>query len=274
MNSEPTNRIEIRVIGMSRSGNHLLVNWILDQVRGRYCFVNCAEGKADPFASARPLDDGRRILTNVPHLEPERDRNGRFAARDYLLHSYEDSYLAHCCSRWFDHEHDRLVGTSGRRIDVLVLRDPFNLFASRSNLSSAKLPGHTMVRMWKQHAKAILHGSPHLRQETVGVSYNAFVRSARYRREIARSLGLGAADPGIEEVARCAGGSSFDGTAFDGEAWRMPVFARWRHCIGDPSYRALFDPETVRLARRIFPDEELPYGERWTEATPACPVTA
>jgi hypothetical protein len=49
------NRVEIRVIGMSRSGNHAIIDWVLSQARGRMCFLNCAEPGTNPFRSARPV---------------------------------------------------------------------------------------------------------------------------------------------------------------------------------------------------------------------------
>lgn len=254
------NGVEIRVIGMSRSGNHCVIDWVLKQAEGRYCFLNCAEGKTNPFETARPLEDGDPVRTNIPDFDLAGEGRGRFARKDLLVHSYEDSYLAHACSRWFDDRHDALVGPSARRIDLLVLRDPFNLFASRNGLGSS-LPRATALRMWKQHAKAFLQGSPHLRRMTVPVSYNEFVRSREYRRAIAGALGLAFSDPGLDRVAGCAGGSSFDGTAFDGEAWRMPVFERWKHLAGCPDYRSLMEPEVLSLAARIFPDRRLPHAE-------------
>lgn len=261
-----TNLVEIRIVGMSRSGNHFITEWILQQISGRYCFLNCAEGKSNPFHTARPLEDGASFRTNIPDFDLEREGAGALARKDYLIHSYEDSFLAHACSRSFDERHDAFVGASGRRIDLLVLRDPFNLFASRAHWGSPLCP-RTAARMWKQHAKAFVGRSPHLRQEKLLVSYNAFVRSSDYRRDVARALGLDFSDRGLGRVARCGGGSSFDGTAFDGHAWRMPVFERWRRMAGDPGYRSLFDPEILALSRKIFADRSLPHDQlRLTEA--------
>ena len=273
MKADLTNGTEIRAIGMSRSGNHFIINWILQQLGGRFCFLNCAEGKTNPYASARPLDDGATYLTNIPGFDLEREKRGHHAPKDWLIHSYEDSFLAHACSRVFDEEHDRFVGRSGRRVDLLVVRDPYNLFASRARLGTA-LPPQAATRIWKQHAKAFLGRSPHLRRETVRVSYNAFVRSRRYRREVAGALGLDFSDRGIERVARCGGGSSFDGRAFDGQASCMRVLERWREFAGDPEFRTLLDPELRALAGRIFPDEALPHGRDWTPraAEPAAPA--
>lgn len=248
---EAVNDLELRIVGLSRSGNHCLIDWILHQSEGRYCFLNCAEGKSNPFETARPLDDGRRALSNMPDLDLEAEREGRFAAKDLLLHSYEDSFLGHACSAAFEARHDRLVGRSRRRLDLLVLRDPFNLFASRRRMG-CDLGRATALTMWKQHARAALAGSRHLRHPWLAVSYNHWLRSEGYRRRLAARLGLDFTDGDRRRVARCAGGSSFDGLACDGEAESMAVLQRWRRYADDPDYLSLFDGELRALSRRLF----------------------
>src|SRR3954452_23635037 len=88
------NETEIRVVGMSRSGNHAIINWILAQCRGRSCFLNCAEPGFNPFTSARPLTPettGRGA--SFEDFEIEAERRGRFSRKDLLIHSYEDTFL-------------------------------------------------------------------------------------------------------------------------------------------------------------------------------------
>ena len=254
---QPVNASEFRVIGMSRSGNHCVIDWLLRQAPGRYCFLNCAEGKSNPFVTARALEERRNLRTNISGFSVERERRGAFSRKDWLVHSYEDAFLGHALSPWFEERHDRLVGASGHRTDLLLLRDPFNLFASRRR-AGIGLSAHTTRRVWMQHARAFADGSPHLRHRTVRVSYNSFVTSPAYRAGIARALGLPGHDCGLRTVSRCAGGSSFDGLRLDGRADEMSVTDRWRHCIDEPDYRALFDPELVALARKTFPDLEVP----------------
>ena len=254
---QAVNGVELRVLGMSRSGNHCVIDWLLRQAPGRYCFLNCVEGKSNPFASARTLGDHGILQTNIPDFSLERERRGAFAAKDWRVHSTEDAFLGHAFSPWYEERHDRLVGSSARRVDLLILRDPLNLFASRRRAGIGLSAGATR-RIWMQHARAFADGSPHLRNRTVRVSYNSFVRSSAYRTSIARALGLGGPDRGLGTVARCAGGSSFDGLRLDGRADQMSVADRWRHCIDDPGYRALFDARMIALARRIFPDLEIP----------------
>src|SRR5215218_6037913 len=88
------NETEVRVAGMSRSGNHAIINWILAQWSGRTCFLNCAEPGCNPFVSTRPRTPelpGWRA--SYPDFEIEAERAGRLSRKDLLIHSYEDTFL-------------------------------------------------------------------------------------------------------------------------------------------------------------------------------------
>lgn len=246
------NRLEIRLIGMARSGNHAVAHWILSQAPGRWLCLNCAEGKANPFATARPLDDGRPWLTNLEDFEPFAEREGGFAQKDLLVVTHEDHFLANAASREYERHHDEWVGPSARRIDLLVLRDPYNLFASRLRSGVGRLSDGVALRMWKQHAKEFLGRQRRLRAEPKFVSYNRWVASRAYREDLAWALSFPFTDAGFREVPACAGGSSFDGRDYHGRATRMRVLDRWRHYGDDRAFRRLFDPETRELARLAF----------------------
>lgn len=254
------NEVEARVVGLSRSGNHCVIDWILRQLDPPWCFLNCAEGKCDPFETARPLEDGAPMRARLPDAAAATPEQARTARKAWLIHSYEDAFFGHAFSPWFEAEHDRLVGPSRRRIDLIVLRDPLNLFASRATLEEAA-PGRVAARIWKQHARAFLGRSPHLRHETAAVNFNRFIGSPAYRAALAERLGLRLRDDSLSQVARCAGGSSFDGLSFDGRAEAMPVRERWRAALHDPAWRALFDGEMAALAAGIFEDVPVSLAE-------------
>ena len=246
-----TNANEFRIIGMSRSGNHAVINWITQQLDGRYCFLNCAEPKTNPFETARPYHGAQSYLVNYDDFDLQAEQQGRFSRKDYLLHSYEDCFLGMVCSDVFEHAHDAYVGSSAHRIDLLILRDPFNLFASRRKASYATITARTAARIWKQHAREFLQRR-YLNQERILIRYNAWARDPAYRRHLAEQLGLRFTDAGIDTLSRCGGGSSFDGRRFDGRASAMQVHERWRHFADDPAYWALFDSEVIQLAEELF----------------------
>lgn len=265
------NEREIRVCGMSRSGNHAIIDWILRQCDGRTVFLNCAEGKTNPFTSCRPLGDGLpyRVHGGDPcGFDLEAEAAGRLTAKQTLVHSYEDSYLAHAFSKPFEAAHDAWVGPSAQRMDVLILRDPFNLFASRRAMG-AELPRKTAVRMWKQHARAALGRSGPMKHAPLVILYNRWASDSAYRRDVAAHLGLTFSDAGIDQVAACNGGSSFDGLRYDGRASGMKVTERWRAYADDPDYLSLFDAEMTDLSARLFgPPPHLPSLDRRVPASP------
>lgn len=263
------NQREIRLIGMSRSGNHALMQWITAQHPGRWLLLNCCEGKQNPFASARPLPSGARTEASYRH-ELEQERPGSFTRKDLLIFNHEDSFLGHACSDIYEQRHDAWVGPSAHRIDLLLLRDPFNLFASRFRRRAGggeMMKAATALRIWKQHARQYLGDIDRLTQRPVLVSYDHWFADPACRRRIARDLGLPGRDTGLQRVATCLGGSSFDGLTYDGRAQQMNVLRRWQRYTDAPSFRAVFDDQTLQLAHRAFAD--IPELAPWFEHEPA-----
>jgi hypothetical protein len=250
---EYVNETEVRVVGMSRSGNHAIINWVLAQWPGRTCFLNCAEPGSNPFRSARP---------RTPELPPWRalyedfeigaERAGRFSRKDLLLHSYEDTFLGPFKKPEHELRHEEWVGRSRRRIDLLILRDPRNLFASRLASGYGWLEDELVARVWAQHAREFLGRRRNLTQERLPVSYNEWVTSPAYRQALAEALGLQFDDSAAHKVPAAAGGSSFDGTAYDGRAEEMPVLRRWHRFAGDERFNRMLTSEVRELSERIF----------------------
>ncbi|ETX29014.1 hypothetical protein [Roseivivax isoporae] len=243
------NELEIQALGMSRSGNHAIANWIFRQAEAPKLLLNCAEGKTDPFLSARPLMTGGPVWRAVD-AAGRADLAHRSRSRRLLYHSYEDSWLAHAFSDKLERHHDAWLGPSRRRVRLLVLRDPFNLFASRLRMGAALSP-HVSRRMWKQHARAAL-GRGRKVPDLVVVLYNRWCREPAYRAALARALGLSPCDAGLDEVAATAGGSSFDGLLYDGRAGQMPTGDRWRAYADDSEWAALIDDEMCTLSEDLF----------------------
>lgn len=261
------NANELRVIGMSRSGNHAVIQWILGQARGRVCLLNCAAGKSNPFLTARPMGDGDSAgaYANYAGFDLDTERRGVFSRKEWLIYSHEDEFLGNACGDEFDRRHDEYVGATARRRDLLLLRDPFNLFASRRRAGYGTVSDRVALAIWKQHARQFLGRTHRLRHDPLAVSYNRWVSDQTYRRRLAEALGLAFTDAGIDTVAPCAGGSSFDGLAYDGRASEMKVFRRWEAERDNPSFLALFDDEVLALSEQVFGPPPLP----WAPPAPA-----
>lgn len=251
LSPSPPNGRTIRILGLSRSGNHPIINWILAQLRGRWCFFNCVEPKGDPLYWARPMDDGRSILTAGLDFDHEAERAGRHARKDAVLISCEDAFLGPAFGPIATRVQDAALGSSGRRDDLVILRDPFNLIASRRKAGLAAVSERTALRIWRQHARAAL-ASRAGRAGPAAINYPQWLQDRGYRQAVAEGLGLEFTDAGRHDVPACANGSSFDGRAFHGRAHEMALLDRWRHYADDASFWSLFDDETLELARALF----------------------
>lgn len=255
------NQNEFRVVGISRSGNHAIINWILSQIKGTYCFLNCAEPKYNPFESARPLSlGGKTYETNMASFDLESEKRGDFLNKDFLLYSYEDCFLGSLDHKMFKDHREEWVGKSTLKKNIIILRDPINLFASR--LKANLLQGHyshgakpitllTLKRIYKQHANQFLGRKTYLKN-SVGINFNSWTMDKNYRKSITDELGIPFTDDGFDEVSGVVGGSSFDGMKFSGNANEMKLHNRWEEYKEDEKFIDLFDLELLDLAEEIF----------------------
>lgn len=254
------NRNEWRIIGLSRSGNHAIINWMLAHMEGRVCFLNCAEPKSNPFISARPMGSGMSTITNFAEFNLQEEQQGKVSPKDYLLYSYEDCFLGLLNHAPSEVLHDEWMGRSDLRRNLLILRDPFNLFASRMHYGLDQIPHGRAMQIWKQHARDALGARRYLPSSRMFISYNDWVASQSYRQQLAEELGLDFTDSGVDEVPDTAGGSSFDGLRYHRDASRMRVLDRWQEFADDDNYWSLFDDEVIRLSNELF--GSLPSMER------------
>jgi hypothetical protein len=234
--TEPKNQVEYRVLAMRRSGHHAVINWMIHLCDGaRWCHLN-----DPPMAKGNPFDHTQDIFG---------EKGGR---RDILLYNVEDVEIAAYLNSQLHKRHDEWFGTSRRVVYVLIMRDVFNLHASRR---AKQVEGHTWLPfrpdVYKSHAREFLGLTRMLDGVLVPVNYNRWVSSRRYRRELAAALGLRFRRGGVRHVAHI--GSSFDGFRFHGKAHKMDLSSRWRRFADDEVYLdSLADPELIGLSTMIF----------------------
>jgi hypothetical protein len=250
------NQREIRIVGMRRSGNHAITNWIRRQVRGEQIwYLNDVAPNVEPF---------RYHYEYVKDLYPEylnrahsclQESHGRLTPKDALILSYEDWPLPAMKGRRYERRHSIDIGRSQQRYDVLVLRDPFNLLASRlqKGIRCCKKRSWSFSRLWLAYAREFLGETNYLAQRFVPISYNDWFKDETYRAECAALLDLEGTDGGIEEVAGTGGGSSFSSREYNGRAQEMDVLNRWTVFRNDPEYlKAIRNPTLIEYAERIF----------------------
>lgn len=165
----------------------------------------------------------------------------------------------------FKENRTKWLGTSGGQKDILILRDVFNLFASR--LKADLFTGHethhgakpistlTVKRIYKQHANEFL-GKKKFLKNPVLINFNRWSSDKTYRQSRAEELEIPFTDKGYKEVSGVAGGSSFDGLEHSGQAHKMDLQSRWKRYASEEFFWDLFDEELVELNREIFGDIE------------------
>lgn len=259
------NEKEIRVVGLRRTGNHAIMNWIRKQQQGEVFYINNALVNVNPYRNVyeeqvRKAKDPTIGGWRTNNLDKwKREALGDFSHKDCLVYSYEDQPMEKLCDRAFERKHDLYFGKSKVRYDLILLRDPFNLFASRIRASRRKKPTagsinfmavksrrHTLSQLWIDYAKEYLDETHYLSNIKVPVNYNQWVSDSAYRRQLAETLQLEFTDSGVDDVMTNGGGSSFDGTDLQGKATKMSVLERWKHFSDDAEFKALIADETLR----------------------------
>ena len=215
-----------------------MINWILSQCNGSYAFYNDTAPSA-PYA-----------------MLPDQAR-GDFDALDYAVLSYEDRFLPVFKSpRIYPNGKGRLPKV-GQSINILLMRDPFNLLASRykSSLVSERKTSHFTAlgsaQLYLSYAREYVGSSAFLGADAVPVSYNEWFYDKAYRQKLASQLSLPYSERGMNRVAHHGGGSSFQGTSC--AASELQVFSRWAAFRDDPVFQSLFrNPDIVSFGLDHF----------------------
>ena len=228
-----------RILGIKRSGNHAIISWIQSGLEGLSSFCN----------DLRPEDPPQKALIKKTISGPRKNT--------HLLCSYED-YLF---------EEIFLQGSSpgsipnSQIIDILVLRDPFNLFASwiawqsgwGKNFREEKPYRENLQAMWKNHAGHFLNTTEKSPNKLECISYNAWISDKGYRENLAKRLGLGKAPKSLPKVSKFGHGSSFDGLAHFHQPGEMAVLERWKQVKDHPIFKEIrSDAEIQALNKQIF----------------------
>ena len=257
--SKVINQKEIRIAGLRRTGNHAIISWIQEQEKeqkqGSVFHINNVVTNENPY---------RYKYQNLCYYFPQykwsieqfkNQKKGNLTLKYCLIYSYEDYALEEIFSDQFERKHDLYLGKTQSRYDVLILRDPFNLLASRlkNNFLSVKSSHLNFVDLWINYAKEYLGETNYLRHNKVCINYNLWVGNKDYRQEIASKLRIKFTDVGIDKVHGCGGGSSFDGRELDGQAHKMDVNNRWKHYMENSVYCQLINNEQLLdYSHKIF----------------------
>ena len=227
------------ISGLRRSGNHAIINWLFHQC-GNLSFLN-----------------------NIgPHQEVKRLRYKKFklgSKPNRLMVSYEDKPSNESVFK----KNESRFGSSQKVYTLLILRDPFNLIASRIAWKDAQgkefredvTHRKHIIALWKEHAKAFIEILENPRETSLAINYNQWFQDLDYRKSISRKLGLEFSDGGKEWVTPYGHGSSFDGTKMHDKGSELQVLNRYKKLLSDPIFKeCLLDMELNELAAQIFPE--------------------
>jgi len=240
------NDFEIRAIAMQRSGHHAVINWIsgLFEENDRVCFLN------DFSRFKRPMQQSSYV--NFSEEEIRKDIGGNFAKKKALIMNFEEIHVKDFESI-LKKNNNYPRGSSRKIVDILVLRDPYNMFASRYRRSiiagnkQDKWIGKACADKWCEHARVFLNN-----KRILCINYNKWFSCIEYRRSLARRIGLKFNDRNISKVSKHGGGSSFDRMTLGGQD--MKVLNRWEQYSDDPIYNKIFNKDVRHLSEKIFGD--------------------
>lgn len=257
-----TNQTEMRIFALRRSGHHAIINWIRFQAKGCYFFLNDCKPNSNPFIScAKKNSIIKGYFLERPYFFLEREALGKLSKKGLLVYNYEDRELEEVLTDHFEENRSKWLGESKNKIDIVILRDPFNLFASKLRWAygkklAPKLESFSkIVQIWKAYAREFI-GKTDLLENKLTINYNKWFLDKNYREDLSDKLYLPFNDRGLYVVAKWGPtkwGDTFDGTSYDGHADQMKVLERWKNYKDDDFYRSLFkDQELLDLSEVIF----------------------
>lgn len=247
--SNPVNKIDIRCLGMRRSGNHAIIEWLIDAVAAAYgpnssVHLNDIPLGVNGYRSRHqfpaPID-----TPEYTHQMGIRRRR-HFDPITLLVRSYED-YTA---EEFAVKEPQKFYGQSENSYDVVIIRDPFNLFASRIKSGKTETQsGISPIDLYLNHFHA-QQSNPNL----ISIFYNRWLLDQDYRDDVLTTIGLPKGHKVTLTSSPRGGGSSFVGAKKDLDL--QELVRRWQKMDGDSYFQKQIvnNSELSRIVKEHFPE--------------------
>lgn len=231
------NQLEVRVVGLPRSGHHGVIGWLTGHFTGDVLHYN-------DVAIAEHADaEKAHLFIN--------SNDSRF--RELYIFNVENRDLPWVVTGINTNRWKTYNGPSDATKYMLVLRDPYNNFASYWKMFGPdSFFSSGIAYRWKQYAREFLGLTNFLPKDTVKVSFSEWFTNEAYRRRISECFGLTFSDARLHEPYGAA--SAFENDVAD--ARQRKALDRWRSFSTDPNFLSIFtlDPELHELAAEIFRD--------------------
>ena len=257
---------EIKLIGLRRSGNHALINWILNQHFGLVNFCN-------DLLPGQPPEEALTKETRFNHKRTDVFENPSYPEQKCLVYSYEDQPLEQVFGEEATANRNAQVGGSAIAFEGLIVRDPFNQLASwmvwdgnagqkfRGNAEYRKF----IIERWKSYAREALGETQFLKRNKTVLNYNHWVTNPEYRQQLAHDLLLHFTDEGVSEGNYYGKGSSFSPGDGSGKDRQKGVLERWQKLRDNETYQSIFqDGELIAISNKLF--GEIPGTTDWLQS--------
>ena len=222
------------ITGIRRSGNHAIIEWILHHYSGFSVHYNDIKNLSSPL-------DAYYILYKWKLGNPA------------ITFSFEDISIKDFLNN------AGLFLNAERKFNILIMRDPYNLFASRYNWQTEQ--GHRfrtslkyrrkIIALWKNHAERYLTWSDES-SLNIPINYNRWCLDMDYQKTLLKSLDVPITKVNqIYQIPNFGYGSSFTGID---PIYDKSLFQQRFHKFRDKeNFMEIFeDDELVALSDRIF----------------------
>jgi len=254
MTKQSNQNLLLRFYGLRRSGNHTISGWL----RKNLPYNDLTIDKLHNDVWAPDYQVPRIIPPQEMQVEAP---NGESSM---LIVSYEDVPIPHI--PYVSIRQDDAVLCDARIRDVIVIRDPFNMAASRleskrkygENDAVSRVPLVVAMHRWKDYAKEFIRirdGHSSIFRDPVIINYCDWKLHKSTRDTLLKDyFGVDENfDLGLDDVSPEGHGSTRDGMNYQGRGSQMKTNERWKYFAYDPEYRKIFrDMEIVELSNRIF----------------------
>jgi hypothetical protein len=258
----------ILVHGMSRAGQHPIIDWVYNQFDDDRLFLNYMF-ISDPLFFERRSQyyfNGKKYFYKInPNWEKYNvleEKLKEFESETPEVLDQIDSSKMNLLMMNF--ENVNLYGSRGKINEfntqfelisnfknLLVVRDIFNYLASKIKMGRYFHPKEN-IEAWKTHAREYLGETDHLVNKTI-VNFNQWTNDQNYRKIKSEELGCDTFLPEWNQVSSFGGGSSFNFLSYKENANKMAVLERWEEYQNNEQYRELLkDKELLKLSDSIF----------------------
>ena len=253
-------------IALKRSGQHAVINWLGYSISSTIHLNNCKFIRKGWKIS--PLPQTGRFVTYQNEIKVDsnllalrKDESSLdlclktislLGPFENLIYSFENFSLNDLYLKKFIRHIKPTV--------LLILRDPYNCFASSLHLYNKY--GKSAINLqcqkskFMEYSKQVMGIENFLEYPVTMVDYGKWFCDDTYKKLILERLGFpdhSWNDRVMSEIQPFGGGSSFDEENIDISSLKKRVFERWKTCQSDDNYRNLInDPMLSDLTIKLF----------------------